>query len=196
MDLIGKDPRLISARFSGNFTPLLEAAYGGHYELAERLLSMGARMELFAAIALGSISTVRAMIDSDSALIHKNAPDGFAALHIASRYADPEMLGLFLSLGADINDSRNKSRLTPLFFAFPKPYANAEFLLASGANIDARAKHGFTTLHYAAKSGNENWVEFLLAHGASKDVQTDARQTPWSLAVRQRHDAIARLLDR
>ena len=194
LELIRDNPHLLHIRLSGNDTPLLVAAYSGHHELAERLLAMGAKMDLFAAIALGHTDTVRGMLNEDPRLLHRHSPDGWTVLHIAARYADTEMLALLVSVGADVNDDRNKERKTPLFFAAEEPYSNAALLLASGAEIDARAKHGFTVLHYAAKWGYAAFVEFLLAHGARSYIQTDARQTAWALAVRNGHRRVAAVL--
>jgi ankyrin repeat protein len=136
------------------------------------------------------------MLTGDPRLLHKHSPDGWTVLHIAARYADTEMLALLIAAGADVNDNRNKQRQTPLFFATEEPYSNAALLLANGAGIDARGKHGFTVLHYAAKWGYAGLVEFLLAHGARTDLQTDARQTAWALAVRSGHRRVAEILQR
>jgi ankyrin repeat protein len=170
------------------------AAYAGRHDLAERLLEMGAKLDLIAAIALGRTDAVREMLTGDPRLLHKHSPDGWTVLHIAARYADTEMLALLIAAGADVNDNRNKQRQTPLFFATEEPYSNAALLLANGAGTDARGKHGFTVLHYAAKWGYAGLVEFLLAHGARADLQTDARQTAWALAVRSGHRRVAEIL--
>jgi ankyrin repeat protein len=194
LELIRDNPHLLHMRLGGNDTPLLVAAYSGHHELAKRLLAMGAKMDLFAAIALGHTGAVRGMLNEDPRLLHKHSPDGWTVLHIAARYADTEMLTLLVSAGADVNDNRNKKWKTPLFFATEEPYSNAVLLLANGAEIDARARHGFTVLHFAAKWGYAAFVEFLLAHGARSDIQTDARQTAWALAVRNGHQRVAAVL--
>ena len=194
LELIRDNPHLLNARLGGNDTPLLVAAYAGRHELAERLSAMGAKMDLFAAIALGRTGAVRGMLAGDPRLVRKHSPDGWTVLHIAAHYADTEMLTLLVSAGADVNDNRNKQRQTPLFFATVEPYSNAALLLANGADVDARGKHGFTVLHYAAKWGYAAFVEFLLAHGARADLQTDARQTAWALAVRNGHRRVAEIL--
>ena len=191
LELIGKKPALLHLRASGNNTPLQEAAYFGHQELADRLLALGAKMDIVAAIALGRTEIVRIMLENDPTLRHKHSPSGLGLLHIASRHAETEIVPLLLSWGADVHDNRNKQRYTPLFFA---SLTNAELLLAKGADINARAKHGFTVLHQAAKAGDREWTKFLIKHGARIDLQTDGRQTPWAFAVRRGHRDIAALL--
>ncbi len=193
LELVRGNPCLLEARFSGNATPLLVGAYSGQRKIADALLAMGARMDFIAAIALGRTAPLRSMLDADPTLARKRSPDGWTALHIAARYAEPETVDLLISAGADVN-CPGKRGLTPLFFATEEPYSNAELLLARGADINARGKHGFTVLHYAAKWGYAGLVEILLDHGARPDVQTDARQTPWELAVRQGHRRVAALL--
>ncbi len=128
------------------------------------------------------------MLDEEPGLVHRHSPDGWGVLHIGARYADPDMLELFLSRGADVNDNINHGRATPLFFSHQR---NAEFLLANGADIDARSKNGFTVLHCAAKRGDIALVDLLLAHGACADLQTDGRQSAWALAVRGGHRSVA-----
>jgi uncharacterized protein len=191
--LIRDNSGLLHARFGGNSTPLLLAAYTEDRELAESLMRMGAKVDFITAIALGRTGTVRAMLDENPRLIHKHSPDGWPALHIAARYAATDTVALLISAGADVN-GLGKRRHTPLFFATEEPYDNAELLLAKGADIDARGKHGFTVLHYAAKWGYAKLAAFLLANGARSDLRTDARQTAWELAVRDGRRSVAALL--
>ena len=195
IETLRDNPRLLNARFSGNKTLLLEAAYAGQLEIADRLLAMDAKMDFITAIALGRSGAVLEMLKENPDLIRKHSPDRWAAIHIGTRYAGTEMLTLLVSAGADVNDSSNTKGLTPIFFAWKEPHDNAELLLTNGADIDARGKHGFTVLHYAAMTGRLAFTQFLLAHGAHSDIQTDGRQTSWALAVRHGHRAVAALLN-
>jgi len=195
LELIRDNRHLLDVRFSGNTTPLMEAAFSGQPDIADRLLAIGAKLDFITAIALGRTGAVRVMLAENPGLVRKHSPDGWSALHIAARYGDTELLTLLVSAGADVNDNLNKSGLTPLFFATREPYSNAELLLAKGADVDARGKHGFTALHCAAMAGNLSFVVFLLAHGARDDLQTDARQTAWAIAVRQGHRNVAAFLN-
>ena len=191
--LIRDHPHLLEARLSGKDTPLLVAAYSEQHQIAETLLAMGAKMGFIAAIALGRTGIVRAMLAENHLLVRKHSDDGWSALHIAARYATTETIALLISSGADGN-MLGRGGVTPLFFATKEPYDNARLLLANGANIDAFKKHGFTTLHCAAAAGNTGFVRFLIAHGANANLQTSARQTAWSLAVRYGHRSVTALL--
>jgi len=87
-----------------------------HADVAEVLLAHGAKLSLFAAIALGRGEEVRRLVDRDPALLarqmsqfeHHRTP-----LHLAVIKNRPAMVDLLLQLGADVHlkDSRG---LTPL----------------------------------------------------------------------------------
>jgi ankyrin repeat protein len=194
LELIQNHPHLLEARFTGNATPLLLAAYSGNDQIASALLDKGAKVDFIAAIALQRLGLVRAMLAENPLLIRKHSSDGWMALHVAVRYATTELVALLISAGGDVN-GRGKGGITPLFFALREPFDNARLLLAHGANINTAGKHGFTPLHCAAASGDSGAVRFLVAHGATVNFQTDARQTAWSLAVRYGHANVAALLE-
>jgi ankyrin repeat protein len=197
LGMIRQDARLLAGRLSGNETPLMLASHLGHYgeawrRLAEELLALGAPLDLFSAITLGRNATVCAMLRERPELTRSRSPGGWTALHYAARYGGGEVIEALLEAGANVNEAHPKERITPLFWAFP--LANAELLLARGADVHHRGKRGFTVLHSAAAAGDTARVALLLRHGASRGVQTDARQTPWALAVRYGHREAARLL--
>lgn len=138
---------------------------------------------------------VREFLDRDPSLITKHSPWGaYVLLHIAATHGDREMVHLLLSRGIDANECGNPDRETPLFFAYRRPFVNAEVLLAHGADIRARAKHGSTLLHGAVMLDDTEWLEFLLRHGADPEAQTDARQSPWMLAVQQKRRRASAIL--
>ena len=112
--LIRDHPHLLEARFSGNATPLLVAAYSEQHQIAETLLAMDARMGFIAAIALGRTGIVRGMLAENHSLLRKHSADGWPALHIAARYATAETIALLISAGADVN-VLGKRGVTPLF---------------------------------------------------------------------------------
>ncbi len=181
---------MLERRVSENATPLLVAAYSEQQQIAEALLQRGAKMDFIAAIALRRSELVRAMLEAKPWLVRMHSPDGLSALHIAVRFATPEIVALLIAAGADV-ERRTKRGKTPMSFKWERPFDNARPLLRHGADINARATHGFTPLHYAAAWGCADWLNFLIEHGANSELQTDARQTPWSLAVRHGHRQIA-----
>jgi ankyrin repeat protein len=68
---------------------------------------------------------------------------------------------------------------TPLFLAAAIGHkAMVEFLLNSGARIDARDKDGDTPLHEAAANARKPVVELLLARGANVNLTNNSGMTP------------------
>ena len=192
---IRENPALLHARSSGNLTLLQVAANFQRQAFADELVAMGAKLDFISAVALGRVEEVRAMLAATPGLVRRQSPDRWGALHVAARTSSRAMLELLLSAGAEVNDCRNMDRFTPLVFAFVvRSLANAELLLEHGADANARNKHGFTVLHYAAREGDASFVELLLAHGACRDPQTDGRHSAWALAVRHGHRDVAALL--
>jgi ankyrin repeat protein len=70
----------------------------------------------------------------------------------------------------------------------------AEFLLANGADVNARKKDGVTPLHVAAALGQKDIAEFLIYKKASVNATDNKGRTPLMLAKERRHPIVAKLL--
>jgi ankyrin repeat protein len=78
--------------------------------------------------------------------------------------------------------------------AFKHNRPAAEALIAKGAAVN---RPGWTPLHYAAASGDDEIVRLLLAHGARIDAQSppaSGKFTPLMMAAREGHEDTAVLL--
>lgn len=74
-------------------------------------------------------------------------------------------------------------------------YAEAELLLAHGADANTRDENGETYLHHAAsKAGVGKEVELLLAHGANVNAKDNHGDTPLHEAARHGNKEFAELL--
>jgi ankyrin repeat protein len=78
--------------------------------------------------------------------------------------------------------------------AFKRNRPAVEALLARGAAVN---RPGWTPLHYAAASGDEEIVRLLLARGAKVDAlspKASGAYTPMMMAAREGHDGAALVL--
>lgn len=87
--LVMADPLLVNASLDqggGDFeTPLQAAAHTGQREIAEFLLSQGARPDFFAAAMLGQVDFIKAAFAAYPSLLAVHGPHGFTLLHCAKQ---------------------------------------------------------------------------------------------------------------
>lgn len=162
----------IKATGEQGFTVLHMAVYQNHEEVVALLISRGADIEA-------------------------KDQDGFTPLHIAAYLSHRQMVELLIRNGANVN-AQGLSGVTPLHKAMerlanpdvlPQPPDAAatisivEFLLAHGADINAKVEGYSTSLQLAAASGQLSLVE-LLAKGS--DINSKSREdvTPLYAAVK------------
>jgi cytochrome c len=123
--------------------PLHTAAANGHLEVAEILISVGARI-------------------NDRAGMLRATP-----LHMAVLGGNTDLAALLLSKGADV-DARDGSSNTPLHVAADRGHvAMIELLLSSGADLNARNQTEATPVRLAARADRFDIVELLIALGAT-----------------------------
>ena len=131
------------------------------------------------------------------------AKDGRSALVIAAMYDQMESTQWLLKHGADVNDHKNESSMTPLYWACARGSpALVKLLLANGADPCITTSAATTPLHRAAWRGNMEIVASLLDHSHQEDDESnllvDARdehgETALYKAVSRRHADVARLL--
>lgn len=68
------------------------------------------------------------------------------------------------------------------------------YMIAKGANVNARDSRGTTPLQAATNLGFSEGVELLVANGANVDVSNDSGETPLISAVHRRDTAMMRIL--
>ena len=106
-----------------------------------------------------------------------------------------EVAEVLVAEGAKLDEPAGVLRLTPLHMAALGGSKDvAAFLLASGAEIDARNAKGNTPLHLAASTGHIAVAETLIASGADLNAQNDVDDTPIFLAGEAGHFDIVDLL--
>ncbi len=146
------------------WTSLHYAAYYGHLEIAEILISRGADL------------------DADD-------PYYSTPLYLAVEEGHPEVVEFLISKGAKVNVKSSRSGYTPLHRAAWGPVARrfgqgaeeqpqykeiVALLIARGAEINARDNDGKTALDQAIKNGEKEIVVLLRKHGAKTGEELKA----------------------
>ena len=153
------------------YTPLHWAAHYGHLEIAELLISRGATVDAI-----------------DSAFSNP--------LYLAAEQGHPKVVKFLISKGAEVNVKSSRSGYTPLHRAAWGPVARrfgkqaetfgadpeqdykkiVAFLIAKGAEINARDNDGKTPLDQAIKGSTEEMVALIRKHGGKTGKELDAQE--------------------
>jgi ankyrin repeat protein len=103
-ELLEKQPALVNATWDwggGDWeTALGGASHMGSREVAEYLLSKGARMDVFCAAMLGRIDIVKAFLAADPNVVHLKGPHGIPLLRHAKAGKQDAMVELLIAHGA------------------------------------------------------------------------------------------------
>jgi ankyrin repeat protein len=112
----------------------------------------------------------------------------------------PEVIKTLLQAGADLHETNNANRMTPLMWAATnnRNPAVLAMLMEAGLRIDERDNRGRTPLmHAAGWNRNPAVVQFLLEAGAEIDDRDSKGQTPLMIAARcNRNPEVAAVLIR
>ena len=154
------------------YTPLHWAAYYGHLEIAEILISRGADLDA-------------------------EDPDYSTPLYLAAEEGHPKVVEFLISKGAEVNVKSSRWGYTPLHRAAWGPVtmrkhlggrtvSEAELnenyleivgmLLEKGAKVGVRDNHGKTALDQAIRNGEKEIVVLLSQHGAKKGQELKAKE--------------------
>jgi ankyrin repeat protein len=198
--LLADDPSLADAEDAQGISAVLWAAYFGRSDVAEAIAGAGAKLNLYAAAALGRTDLVRAALSADKGAASSCSPDGFTALGLAAFFGHTGLVRMLLDAGADPNFvSKNRMRVTPLHSAVAnrdatKAYDMATLLVKHGANVNVVQEGGWTPLQQAAAHGYARLVEFLLKAGADVSARAADGRTAYDLATGGKHAEAAELL--
>jgi len=105
-ELLEKTPTLLNATWdwgNGDFETGMEAAgHTGRVQIAEYLLSKGARMNIFCAAMLGRMDIVKPTLDAYPNLKSSKGPHGLALIHHAEKGGEnaKEVLAYLKEIGA------------------------------------------------------------------------------------------------
>ncbi|NHZ32850.1 ankyrin repeat domain-containing protein [Massilia rubra] len=119
---------------------------------------------------------------------------GQSVLILALREGANDVVNVLLGQsGIDLELAAPNGNRALMMAAFKRNKPAVLALLAKGAIV---TYPGWTPLHYAAASGDDEIVRILLEHHAYIDAETPSQLTPLMIAAREGHEAAARLLMR
>ena len=158
-------------------TPLAYAAACGQIEAVNCLLKHGADPLLkgknewsilhFAAQS-GNVIIIETMLSKDLDIDARGKKMGFTPLMVCIKFGQLEAAKYLLEKGADESSKTTPGRISLLSLASAAgSIAAVQMLLSHGCNINSRDSGGDTPLMHAARLGNTEVVEYLLAQGAN-----------------------------
>ncbi len=195
---LAEQPGLLDATNESGQSSFLLAKYYRQAELADYLLSLNPKLDLFAACVAGQSERVLAEIDANANLLESRNSDGWTPLHLAAFFGHAQLAKGLLNRGAAVDArSGNAMNNTPLHAAVAGNHVELlALLLERGADANALQHGGWTALHAAAQTGNIDAVRTLLGHGASPAVRAENNQSPLDLALIHGKGEVAELLER
>jgi ankyrin repeat protein len=136
-------------------TALMSACQGGFSQLVEKLVRIGADLEIV-------------------------NPNGAAAIHFACKRADSNILQILLNASKNPKDYVNRKTsggATPMIFVAEKGSVDCGKILSRyGADLDARDGEGKSPLFLACNAGHSDFVAWLLGESTRKNQKIDVEQ--------------------
>eukprot|EP00397_Hematodinium_sp_SG-2012_P018051 GEMP01018476.1.p1 GENE.GEMP01018476.1~~GEMP01018476.1.p1 ORF type:complete len:443 (+),score=117.59 GEMP01018476.1:167-1495(+) len=188
-------------------TPLMYAAYHGHYAICEALIDANADVDWEtddAELTALDIAARRDHADIVMLLIERGAriEDGNgSALHVAAEYGSMKALAVLLEakdatghIRVNINMMDNKGE-TALHWAVESDQATATLYLGHmKADLNKRNHNGETPLFKACYQGSDKCVGCMLELKAQLNVATKNKLTPLHISAQQGHVSMVETL--
>ncbi|XP_024869085.1 uncharacterized protein LOC112452879, partial [Temnothorax curvispinosus] len=113
---------------------------------------------------------VEYLVDDKGSDVNAKMAFGLKPIHIAAREGCKDTLEFFISKGLSIkfiNNEVDAYNWTLLHYAASKGQLEvAKYLIAQGADVNAKTVNGLTPMHIAAKHGYKDFIQILLKNGA------------------------------
>ena len=147
--------------------------------------------DFFRAVQMDDARTVRSLLDKVDPN-QANPVGGEPALVLAVREGAMQVFDVLLRHpGTNVDAPALNGNTALMMAAYKHNKPAAEALIAKGAAVN---RPGWTPLHYAAASGDNDIARLLLAHGARIDAQSppaSGKFTPLMMAAREGHEDTA-----
>jgi ankyrin repeat protein len=147
----------------------------------------------FRSVQIDDAGTVKRMLAAGT--IDPNQLDPISdqpGLTLALREEANQVVAVFLAQAKlDLERQAHNGNTALMMAAFKHNKAAVVAMLAKGAIVN---RPGWTALHYAAASGDDEITQLLLEHHAYIDAEALAKFTPLMMAAREGHESTAALL--
>lgn len=147
----------------------------------------------FRSVQMDDAGTVKTMLAAGA--VSPNAIDpisGESGLLLALREGANRVIEILLAQpGLQLELKAPNGNTALMMAAFKHNPAAVRSLLAKGAIVN---RPGWTALHFAAASGDDDITAILLAHAAMIDAEAPAKFTPLMIAAREGHESTVGVL--
>ena len=164
--LIAKDAD-VNAKNNDGQTPIDMALQRSHKAVAQLLIEKGADVSLQMAARYGLLDKLKELIASETD-IRKPDSLGLTPLYHAARGGQQKIVELLLARGAVVSTIYEAAYLGDL--------ARVKTFIQEGIDINSMDLWGSTALHFAARGGQRDVAELLIAEGAN----VNAGQGQWT----------------
>lgn len=182
-------------------TPLHLAAYEGHDEVCETLIEYGADVNanehhdkwtpLHEAAVMGHHEVVSLLLENDANPAARSKSRETPA-HLAAGRGHVDTLMTLADYDDGVLALKDGQDATCAHLAAHYDHEDVlTYLQEMGESLRGQDKYGATPMHYAAMSGREKAVEFLIDHGAKDDLNAQDRygETPLIMAAKGDNDS-------
>ena len=173
----------VNSRSDDGSTALLWAAHQNDLDTAELLLGAGADANaandfhmtpLSQACTNGSDAFVRLLLKSGA---NPNTPiaTGVTPLMTCAKSGSVDAVKRLIEYGAAIDAKEPDQHQTALMWAAAEHQLDVvQALIDAHADLKAHSKAGFTAMHFAARQGDQEMVQLLLAAGVNVNILSQA----------------------
>ena len=195
----------LTASLNPSNSPVFTACAWGFYPVVKTALSQGFNLNernlkgdtaLAVASEFKHVEIVNLLLENGADPNAVGTRSGYTPLHYG--FKSLKVAQLLIDHGADLTmgvEGPINGGWTALHFAtWQKSQDIVEFLLANGADVNAKARRSSTPLHLAALTGDVSIARLLIKHGALTNLENNEGETPLQKAATIGNEEMVALL--